>query len=108
MLMATLTQALLALAATLALMLGAVWLIRRFGPQLGLPLLPVRPSKQTPRLKHLETLRLSPTLALHLVRLDDTEHLIAASGTHVSNLGSPAVQQPPSSQPSQARKVLRK
>ena len=104
MLMATLTQALLALAATLALMLGAVWLIRRFGPQLGLPLLPARPTKQ-PRLKLTETLRLSPTVTLHLVQLDDTEHLIAASSTHISSLGSAPVQQPPSPKVTKPRKL---
>lgn len=104
--LAIITQALLALAATLALMLGAVWLVRRFGPQWGLPLLPARPTKQ-PRLKLTETLRLSPTLTLHLVQLDDTEHLIATSGTHVSSLGSTAVQQPPSPAASKPRKLPR-
>jgi flagellar biogenesis protein FliO len=106
MTLALLTQALLALAATLALMLGAVWLVRRFGPQLGLPLLPARPAKQ-PRLKLTETLRLSPTVTVHLVQLDDTEHLIAASGTHVSSLGSAPAQQPPSRGASKPRKLPR-
>lgn len=106
MTIALLTQALLALAATLALMLAGVWLVRRFGPQWGLPLLPARPAKQ-PRLKLMETLRLSPTLSLHLVQLDDTEHLIAANNTHVSSLGSTAVQQPPSPAATKPRKLPR-
>jgi len=41
------------------------------------------------------------------VQLDDTEHLIAASGSHVSSLGSAPAQQPPSPGASKPRKLPR-
>lgn len=78
-----LLRALLSLVATLSFMLLLAWGWRRFGHRLGLPgtLIAPRPAK---RLQALETLRLNPHTTLHIVKHDDTEHLIATTAAQTT------------------------
>ena len=102
----TLLHALGSLALTLALLLGAVWAYQNLGPRLQLWLkqpgrarwqLPLPPP---PRLVVKESRRLSPTTTLHLVALDNTEHLIAVTNAQTTVIHA---QTAPASKPKPAK-----
>jgi flagellar biogenesis protein FliO len=70
----TLLRALISLCITLGLLVILAWAWKRWGSGFKLP----TPSS---RLSVIETKRLSAQTTLHLIKLDDTEHLIATTPT---------------------------
>jgi flagellar biogenesis protein FliO len=75
-------RSLLALVFTLAFMLVLAWAARRYGGRLGMPATAGERARH--RLQLLESKRLNQHLTLHLVQLDDTEHLLASTATSTS------------------------
>ena len=77
-------QAFSALALTLALLVGCAWAFKTFGHRLGLN----TTTPTTKRLKIIEKTTLNPQTTLHLVQLDDTEHLLATTAAQTTVISS--------------------
>lgn len=80
----TTVRAVAALGLTLGLLLGGAWLARRYGWNGQLP----TPTKSPKRIQILEKTALTPQTSLHLVKLDDTEHLLAVSAAQTTVIHS--------------------
>ncbi len=76
-----------ALATVLGLLVGGLWLYRRYGDRIGMPVLPQRPMA---RLAVVERLALEPRRSLVLVRRDRCEYLLLLGPDGAQVLGAEA------------------
>jgi flagellar biogenesis protein FliO len=74
-------RAIVSLSVTLGLIVLVGWVWKNYG-QTFIAFTPK--AKTTPRLNVLESRKLNPTTTLHLVRHDDTEHLIATTSAQTT------------------------
>jgi flagellar biogenesis protein FliO len=79
----SLIRAVASLSFTLALIVLVGWAWKRYGQGVTTTLTAPRTAS---RLRKTESLRLSQTTTLHLIQLDDTEHLIATTGQQTTVL----------------------
>jgi len=81
--LASLLRALLALVFTVSLLLVGAWAWRRYAGRLGLPALPGAAG----RVRLVESKRLTATLSIHIVRVDETEHILATNAAQTTVIG---------------------